>query len=398
MKHIQLIVCFIISSIGSITFAMEHFVELQQQPINNCITTTINAIDEKINKKYSKNFIPDFATTLGLTEEEKHDIATIASACCEKNNTQLSTQLINDLRKKNIFFDAAIDYFSDFAHQNINNVTYTTIDTVNNPANQQPIPQLNTIPQPIKKYIIKTVYKEMGASYNIPLVHDRAVRLFAIHPKSDTVASYCHGNTLHLWDLKTGAEKKKIVNHPNIDFMQFNHDGSLIALISNLLTKNFCKKSRIQIRNSTTAERIATIKQDNHVYFANFVQGQSNSTIATFMLEENSKYKRRDRVMHLWQLNEQNKYIHIGSLPPLPWLGEHFIEFLSDKKKYEGSLDEENNRVIHITAKKCPALYLCTQAIYNHKETNTRNIIEQSQTYQQLTEYEKQLVIKKYHK
>jgi hypothetical protein len=355
---------------------------------------TINAIDEKINKKYSEEYIPDFLKKLGLTAEEKHDILTITNECCERSNTQLSTQLINDLYKKNMFFEAAIDYFGDFARQNINSVTYKTIDTINNPANQQPIPQLNTIPQSIKKYVMKTVCKEISASYNIPLAHDRAVRLFAIHPKSDTVASYCYDNALYLWDLKTGCIKKTINNHPNIDSIQFNQDGSLIALISNLLTKNFCKKSHIQIRNSTTAERIATIKQNDHVYFAAFVQGQSN-TVATFMLEENSKYKRRDRVMHLWKLNEQNKYIHIGSLPPLPWLGEHFIEFLSDKKKYDGNLDEEDHKIIQITAKKCPALYLCIQALHNHKDANTHNIIEQSQTYQQLTEYEKQLVIKK---
>src|SRR5260221_4267836 len=168
-----------------------------------------------------------------------------------------------------------------------------------------------------------------------------------------------------------------------------------MALVSNILTKNFCKKSHIQIRNTQSAERIATIKQDCHVYFVDFMP-ESNNIIATFTFDENNKYQRHARVMHLWQLNEKNQYIHIGTSSPLPWRGEQPVEFLSDKKKYEGILDEDNdNKIIQITTKKRTALHLCTQAIQNHKDISSLNTIEQSQTYQRLTEYEKQLVIKK---
>ena len=395
MKHTQLIACLIITSIASITFAMERFVELQQQPINHCAVETINAIDEKINKKYAEKFVPDFLKKLRLTTEEKLDILTITNDCCNKSKTELSTQLINDLYEKNTFFEAAIDYFSDIARDNINNVTYATIDTINNPENIQPIPQLNTIPQPIKEYFMKAACKEMSIPYDIPLTHDCAVQIFAIHPKSDTAASYCYGKTLHMWDLKTGTEKKQIVRHPNVDFIQFSYDGSRMAVINNLLTTHLCKKSHIEIINSSTMERIDIIKQNNHVYFVDFMQQQSNNTVATFVFEKNDKYNRHNRLMHLWQLNKQNKYILINSSLPLPWGCEQPIEFLSDKKKYEGNLDEETNKIIQITVKRRAALHLCSQALKNHKDLSLINNITTSQTYQQLTEYEKQLVIQK---
>jgi hypothetical protein len=386
MKHTPFIVCLIITTMISTTFAMERFVELQQQPINTINIQTVNTIDIEINGKYGSKLLPDALVALALTDKDKLDIVNRVNKYCKANNVELSKQLINTLYKNNVFFETAIDHFITFARQNIHEVTYETIDKIG---------QLNTIAPPIKEYVIKTTCKEMCTPYDITLAHNSNVHLFAIHPKSGTVASCCNDNSLHIWNLKTGAIEKEIKTPYTINILQFNQNGSLLGTVHTYKTKNNDEKYCIKIRDTKTAAILYKIKQYDRVYHMSFMQKEPTQVVAVFAIQQNNKYARQDRLLRLYQLTENNTCTDIGSFPPLPWRCEQYVEFSSDKKKYEGHIDEDNCNNIQITTKQRTALHLCTQAIENHNNASSIHTIEQSQTYQRLTEYEKQLVANK---
>ncbi len=400
MKHALILLSLITSFVTHIIVAMEHepFVELQQ-PINNYTIAIVDLIDKEINKKYHSHtaypdYINNFLNKFQLTQENMLDIVNSANTACEDDNTQLSKKLITALRKKNILFNETITYFMNFARQNLDDVSYKTVQIIDDPQKKQPADQLNKIALPIKTYIMQTTRKEQCLEYDIPLIHERTVCSFAIHSKTDTAASYSYDEVLHIWNLKTGKEKIKLKKYPPIAFIQFNQDGSRIATISNYTGQDQAETSYIRILNSQTAEQLYKIKQNNYVYHFNFMQDAHNM-LAIFTLKENSKDSRQDRIMYLWQLNDKNEYIQNGSSLPLPWRCERFAEFLSDTKKYGGFIDESNGKILHITAKKGIAFHLCTNAIQNHNNMGSLEEINSSNPYKKLTEYEKQLVAQK---
>jgi hypothetical protein len=392
MKHTRLILLCITFCMPHIIFAMEHYPkqELSQLPTDTITIKTLNTLDEAINKQCSSNnWFVDFCNVLLLTERDALAIINLT----DQPDNNIPHSLIDALREKNIFFNEAINYFSQYARTNRDAVTYETIDIIDNPKLQQPVTQLNSLAQPIKNYIMQRTQDRCRLTYDISLTHRCMVRLFIIHPTTDRAVTHSTDNQLRIWDLTTGKIIMNFQEKNALVLIQFNQDGSLMATaVAYKLKHNDQMKSRIKIRDPLSQGRpLYTFTQDARVYHINFMQFPSQNIIATFAQEE---YDRKDRILTLWQCNDEQKFIKHSCSGPLPWRGDEIIEFFSDREKYEGYLDEEDEKIVLITKKKCPALYLCKQAIENHDCVDSLNDIKQKQPYQRLTEYEKELIQK----
>lgn len=393
MKHTILIILLITFCIPHISFAMDHHpkndIPLQQLPADTFDITTVNSINAEINKQYPpNNCFVNFCRLLLLTEEDMRTIINLTN----QPDSNISPALIDALRKKNIFFDEALNYFSNLTRNNRDAVTYKTIDIID----QQPIPQLKSVALPIKNYIMQQVQDKCKLTYDIDLTHTHTVRLFAVHPTTDRAVTHSTDNQLRIWDLTTGSMISNFTEKDPIVLIQFNADGSLMATAAPYTTRNHEVKSHIKIRKVLSEPPLDTFTQNNRVYHINFMQDSSNNNniLATFAQEEKNIHGRSDRILTMWQRNDEQKFAQFGSSSPLPWRGDTLIEFLSDKEKYDGCINDENDKIVRITKKKCAALHLCKQTIENNDCLNSLTNIKQKQVYLQLTEYEKKLIKK----
>ncbi len=393
MKHTSRILYLIIFCASHTTFAMES-VELQQQTTNTLNIKTLNLISDKIDYEYAQgNEVSNFFTRLQLKKTDMLAIINLTDYWYKTTADFLNPSFIDALREKNTFFDEAINYFIKLARKNRDNVTCATINAIDNPASHQPVQLLNTIPREIKEYVMQQAYNEITLTYNMILAHPHKVRLLAVHPATDRAVTHSTDSQLRIWDLKTGSAITFQENNPII-LIQFNQDGSLMATATHYTTRNNHTKSRIKIRKPLSEKPLHTITQDAHVYHINFMQGSSNNILAAFAQEHNNAFGRHDRILTLWQLNDIQEPIKLCSSSPLPWRQDQLTEFLSDKKKYEGSINDDDDTIVCIIKKRCVTLHLCKQAIENNTHLDTLNDIHATLPYQRLTEYEQQLINK----
>jgi WD40 repeat protein len=363
---------------------MENYVELEQ-PINTSDISIINYIDTKISKAYEGyKELFDFLTLLHVTKKDAFDIMQLTNLHCQKMNTPLHNTLIDALCKKNIFFNEAINYFSTSVHKNIDQVTYKTIDIVDNPTAEQPSPEFNNIPQEIREYIMQKVHDEIDLWYEIPLPHPDAVHRFAIHPATDRAITYSFDYQLRVWDLTTASIFFTCMGDNAIDLVQFNENGSLFATASRYRTYNSDEISYIKIYDLIAQKLLLTMQHDARVYHVKFIKN-SPLQLTTFGKKKIDGYKHA--IVTLWHLNTKKPSTYDSKISP--WQGKNFNFFASDK--YAGYVDDDENTV-RIIKKKCAPLYICKQAIKNNTDVNTLDTIPRSQQYHQLTQYEKQLI------
>jgi WD40 repeat protein len=258
---------------------------------------------------------------------------------------------------------------------------------VDNPASEQCIPELTMFPQQIKEYILQKAHDEIDCGYEIPLKHQNTIHRFDIHSATDKAVTYSLDYTLRVWDLTTASVLFTLARDIAIDLVRFNYDGSLVATASRYITSTNDEISHVNIYNIISRKLLHSIQHDARIYHIQFVQ-QSPSILIMF-----SKKKCDDQNLKMvtaLRLNTKKPVAH--RLQVRPWQKENFIKSLSDK--YAGYIEDEDNTV-RVIKKKCVPLYICTQAIYNSERLDKLDNILKSQQYQQLTKYEKQLIIKK---
>lgn len=404
MRHVYIPLCFIVFCIPQTFFPMEQYIELI--PINPQKKTTINQptfivnaknivtfIDEVINQQHPQlhPFLNFFTTTPVLTTEEMLSIAHLTHECCKNSATPIPS-LFDALYKQNSYFAETINYFSKFARKNLDSVTGNTIDTIGNPEASQPMQQLNSLPPSIKQYTMLCADNEAAFTYTIVLPHAQSVRAFDVCPTTHMAATHSKDKMLYLWDLKTGLCINTLPENDLLTLIQFNADGSLMGTVAHYRTSDNRQESHIKIWDPLVQKLLHTIKQGFSVYHIDFTHGTPHNTLAIFTQENHAH---RHKFLTLWAINKQTSPTLLGHTTQLPWAGEHLTDNkLLYKKDYECFVCPNKKSLLHITKRKCHALHLCKQAIENNSNPDTLTNIRCSQTYQQLTKYEKQMVKK----
>src|SRR6266404_5835434 len=133
MKHKKLILSVLSFSIFSSIFTMERLPLSKKQLSINCDDILIlDRIDQEINKKYpSTNALVDFFKQ--FTEKDMLSIIKIPHQWCNENDSDVTPSSLNALYKKNSFFEKAVNYFTEYARENFDNVTTDTIAFVADP-------------------------------------------------------------------------------------------------------------------------------------------------------------------------------------------------------------------------------------------------------------------------
>jgi hypothetical protein len=358
--------------------------------INNNVMGISDRIHREINKKYSSDYkLIDFLKP--LLDQDMLDIVKTADQWCEKNENPITSSLRDTLYKKNIFFEKAINHFTGYARENVDNVTVNTIDFVADPRLNQPDNQLNLLPLPIKTYIMSRVYDEIESRYPIDITLSATVILCKICPAINMIATYSKDKILSLWDLTTGLHNAHFATgNLAINMIQFNSDGLKMGTVAHYVhLKDNRPKSCIIIWNTYTQQQLHCITEDNSVYHIDFAQDKNNNTLAVF--SQDQKYSHHKKLT-LWLLNKQQPEKNV-EISPLPWAGETLIDIKLDNT-YEGAVDSDNDKTVRITKKISPALHLCQKAVENHDYHSTIDQIKNSSSYIQLTDYEKKLIDK----
>src|SRR5690606_38776575 len=167
--------------------------------------------------------------------------------------------------------------------------------------------------------------------------HRDAISCFDISPIRHLAAT-SSTNTLCLWDLEKGIATYKFRCLP-IKLIKFTSNGSYITAIEHVCNGSY--STYVWNTSSGTCvweEKFTDLPFDHHFYIKNDV---------THTLVKDNYYA-----------------VH----------------------------SPNNSKQLSITKKNCQPLYLCHQAIKNSAPNSALNLIKQSQSYQSLTEYEKQII------
>lgn len=347
----------------------------------------VNSINKTIkNKHASAFFLFDYCTAFQLTEAEiitTLDIVNEASI--------LSRQILDKLYKKNIFFAKSVDYFSEFARKNLDNVNHVTIDIVNNPAVDQLVKKLNKLAPRIKEYIMLRVRDEIALTYTMSFEHPQPLNCFDICPATHTLATHSRNKELYLYNLKTNSCIRSFPENDNLNQICFNADGSKMATVAHCTTFNKFYTSRIKIWNPPLEHLAHVITQKYFAYHVAFMKNKSNDMLAVFT----KKPDKEKRILTLWEINQPVPTI-IAKTCPLPWKEECLTIFDPiNKKDYTCGFHPQSSSTVCVTKHNCHELHLCKQAIENNVRPETLANIYNSQAYHTLTACETTLVHKK---
>ena len=299
-------------------------------------------------------------------------IVTILCQYCKKKEIPLLVALLETLYEKNNFFAKAIDYFSNFARQNLDNVTCNTINIVNNPTLEQPIQQLNMLPLPIKKYTMLRVRDEIKLNYKITLLLSDTVHLFKICPSTDVIATQSKDKKLTLWNLKTGLLINTLPENDPLLLICFSADGSRMGTAVHYKTSDDRPMSRIKIWDPLLQKLLYVITQKSFVYHIDFIQGAQNNILTVFTQKKH--HEQKNRRLTLWSLTlNKEKPKRLGHTSPLPWRGDQLVEI--NNEKYKVCVHSEDESIVCIKKKNCTALHICKQAIENNTRLETLNKI-----------------------
>jgi len=289
--------------------------------------------------------------------------------------------------KKNTFFTEAINYFTNFACKNLDDVTWNTLNIINDPTAHQPTPELNMLPLPIKEYVMQLARNEIKLNYEIILEHSDTINLFCICPTTHIVVTHGANKELRLWDLKTNSYITTFPENNHIHTLRFKPDGSQLATVAYY---NDINVSHIKIWGLQLQKLLYSIKQKHYVYHIDFTQGASSNVLTVFTQKP---YGNKEKVLTLWSLDKNANPILLGSTSPLQWTGEELTHTdVPYKKHYTGYLHGHDRSILYITKKYCPDLHSCRQAIENNTCADTLSNIPNSQPYSLLTKYEQKMI------
>src|SRR5690606_28683273 len=133
---------------------------------------------------------------------------------------------------------STIDYFIALVHQNLKNVTCTTLQHIENQLSLHPEKELKKLPPLFKAYITKCAYNQITCQYTMLLMgHRDAISCFDISPIRHLAAT-SSTNTLCLWDLEKGIATYKFRCLP-IKLIKFTSNGSYITAIEHVCNGSY---------------------------------------------------------------------------------------------------------------------------------------------------------------
>ncbi len=297
-----------------------------------------------------------------LTEKEYFNLIKIV----ENNCKEITNPFLIDLMKENKYFKATIDYFINLAHINLSNVTTSTLNTVIDPAQQQPTAALNKLCKVLKEYVMNYAWGEIKHSYTMRFSgHTNKIICLDINQESHRAASISCDGSCKVWDIATCKELYTLACN-NCRCIKFNQNGTLLATTE----ENIRFESKIKIWHITASkpespQHIVNHKTEYYIHKLFFFGKQ----LAVF--EENC--------MDQYKLNKN------GTVTNLGWTQ---CKCIQDTKIHDSMIHKND----WFLTQNSLYLFLCKQAVINTPFKDSLFSITKTTPYQKLVPYAQDLV------
>ena len=327
----------------------------------------IDSINESINKAVENTSCCCGLFTKIFLERDHFDLLKHVNSYYEN---EIYEHDIDKLKKKNSYFAVTMDYFCDIAQQNYDAVTLSTLSTITDHTQPQPIKQLNNLSDTLKKHVLNMAYHKTRRVHSIEFIgHTARVRRVDINPQKNLACSASKDGTFRLWNLQTGKELSILSTDAVSGYVKFNDQGTLLATAT--LSQEEPFEITIQIWCTQTQKILWNIKHHNRFAALAFFQGKKSTTLAIFGQNNSALYR----------LKKNKEPMFIGtSTQSIP---------IAVDKGYKIKKRKEDNA--WIAQKSAPCLYLCERAIENTAVPMVFNM-QKIQMYQDLLESEKHIV------
>jgi WD40 repeat protein len=357
MKNIFITLFLFVLCIQHTAFAMEPEPRTTQTlPLDELVSF----LDKEINKKYDSNFFSVFSTQ--LSDEDFLNVMHII----DQHSHPTSLALINKLCRINTGCRCAVERFLLLARKNIEKVTLYTLETIQNLALPQSITLLDQLPAPIKKLVMESAYNKTSYDYDIVLTgHTDRITFFDICTATHHAATSSLDKTLRLWNLQTG-KCVHILPEKDADTifcMTFNPNGSLLATMK----ESKVDDNTIKIWSTKSAQLVHTVYQ-NKTEIRTMPHNINDIKMLIGAIRTYTQYNNNDPDARYYRTHWNNKYK--TCLP-----------------RYN------RDSILRVKKPGCRPLYLCKQIVKNTPDISSEKL-DQLPLFQQLTEYEKNIVNK----
>jgi len=342
------------------------------EPLADSFEERILSTNSAINKMF-KYKDPLALLQRPLTEKKALSILHLVDTLQENMIDQL---FLKALMEQNAFFLYAINHYYELALKNIREVRCDTLEAVTNYLNPQPVKELEKLPPPIKKFVMKKAYAQVTCLYNINFEgHTNKIESIATNIPSNFAASASKDGTFRLWRLSNGQFLHTLDESAYDGYVKFNDDGSQLATATVYKHPN---KTRICIWDTISRECLYTMKQKGPITHVNFFPSKTNtisdktSTIIVVSKKD---------LQSLYKLKKDCPPLHLGDI----------TEGIKIKREQINYAKEVDNYCWIIT-KNSRRLGVCEQALHNTKNKQALEKTTQIPTYAKLTDYEKDIL------
>lgn len=350
------------------------------QPLNNLSDEKIiTCIDNELKNKYlQQDFFTNFwKAHVELTEEQMLDIFKTVSIFVP--TTHQTPSFFSKLYKKNILFSQAVKHFIEYARKNLLTITINNLKTIENPAQQQPIRQLNALDIPIKTYIMQSTLEQVNCFNYKTLKGPNPIKAFDICETTEQLAT-SDSFYFRLWDLKTDKLIRTFDETDTVTIIVFSHDGSQIA--TNIKSKD----NIVKVWEPHTGVCLYTYKHSHPICSISYTYPNSDALVVQ-QQSLNIPSQHDNTVFSIWTGVEHNS-------KPKNYLGKVYC---NDRTKTSGYETEKyvvrhpqytfHPTELHIIELKDTSSYLLARAIENTQSIKELNqtVIESSKSYQNLT-------------
>ncbi len=298
----------------------------------------------------------------------------------------LNNEIIDALCNKSGLFNALVERYTEYAYQDIENVTCDTLSAIEKDLFNVPKTKIPPLPEALKEYILHKVEAKIPSPYTILTMPSDEVQFYNI---KKSIAAIQRSGVLTLWDLVTG----KAIGSPQIlgKIITFvlSKDGSRLCTATNN-EKSQCQ-SYIQEWDTQSLNANFTITIPAvHLHSITYV-GKNENYISALGVQSNDALHCR-QVM--WKIKQDNTYIKLGSIS----IG--LINEIGHSHEFRYPSETVNTRPIlpfltfTVTGNSKP-LYLCKKAIENEQKVKKLKKVKQCPLYSELTEYAQGLVNQK---
>lgn len=369
MKFYILSTFFVMITVSSqMSFAMDDpqtMVILDTSP--SSLQERVIFADNAINKKYKDIFKK--LSHQPFTEKKMNTVLKIVNNSFQGNTSDQF--FIHELIKKNMLFMSTIDYFCEFATKNIEKVTAENLKTINDHEKEQPIKKLNKLPLPIKKYIMKRAYNQVGYIYSIIFEgHTDTVESMDVNQPSNLAASASKDKTFCLWQLSNGKLLHVFDTTAHQGYVKFSPDGSLLA--TSTVYKINPYKAEIILWNTLSKKALYRFKEKERIINLNIFPISSER--ATVLIGKKHH-------LSVYSLKKNSQPTFLGNTTG-------GIKTKEDRMPYANT---ENNHCWSVS-RVSRRLGLCDYALKNTDNKHIIPAIKETPTYEKLTDHEKDIL------